>query len=107
MGDDLLEAFPPPPVTNKLIIKGEGDQAVLTLPLPIVKEWQFKPNFGSKFVAWMDTFTTNSAKHRIAQEDEPKNKVGSSLPDAYLDGFYVALGLGDRATPGLSSDNHA
>ena len=53
MSMDQLEAAPPPPKFNKMVVGGDKKDTLM-LPIAVVKEWQFHATFGSDFKAWMD-----------------------------------------------------
>ena len=59
MPTDLLEAYPPLPTLNQLVIKGEDDEKKLFMPVALVKQWCNSKNFGKDFTKFVDTFTTD------------------------------------------------
>jgi hypothetical protein len=50
---DSVDAIPPRPKLNVLVINSENQ---LQVPALIVKEWQLHPNFGIQFTVWLDKF---------------------------------------------------
>ena len=56
MPNDLLEALPPPPKLNHLIITGEELDKQLYLPAHIVKQWSLHQAHGKEFTKWLDEF---------------------------------------------------
>ena len=79
MPQDLLEALPPVPKLNKLVLQAvaDSDETNLVMPAYLVKDWSGKPRVATEFNSFMEKFLQSykvleEASLQTAKKDNDK-----------------------------------
>ena len=69
---DLLDALPAIPITNLLVVKGDGEDRSLVLPKHLMLKWRSDEDFGEEFSSWLDKFLEKYSVGEDADNSSPK-----------------------------------
>ena len=75
---DLLDALPAIPITNLLVVTGEGEDRSLVLPKHLMLKWRSDEDFGDEFSKWLDAFLEKYSVSEDADNSSPNNKRQNS-----------------------------
>ena len=72
---DLLDALPAIPITNLLVVKGDGEDRSLVLPKHLMLKWRSDEDFGEEFSSWLDKFLEKYSVGEDAAIRHPSDQI--------------------------------